>query len=508
MNRQELLVRINTFLGRFTQEVKQFNEASQYDINIHAENVLIPLLREIFDYKGLLNANALTKNARAIDLVDYESRVSIQVTSTADAQKITETLQKFFQSQQQRAFDRLVFYVITDRQDTYRKDFKKSIQGDFDFDTQRDIIDNAGLFEIISKQILNTSKLSRIEKLLSDEFSELKIQEREVKGTVEVKALQGRDTIYPNLISVLPPLNLHIADLDFDFDEHKALLRDYFKDTKQFWRIKHIDGKHIVNHFFGTLDKNFSHDFILRKGKILTFRDLNETNETFRKIIDLGTITSITLPEYENGNEDRLNDLKDLLNSTLRHDFAKREIEWIRDEGKYRFQIGRALNGRKVSYKNKAGRGVVFEVLSKENQKNIKDELGRDRVLKGKHIVCFRHLAFVLNFFLFDDRWYASIKPDWSFTSAMDGKRRSRYAEHYMTGIKALEWNDTIYDQFEFLADYLSSLSVGDMFSSMKIKLAKLPEEFSVSPSIPDSVWSQSEPKSKNTIEQYELFGQ
>jgi len=102
MNRQELLVIINTFLGRFTQGVKQFNEANQYDINIHAENALIPLLREIFDDKGLLNANALTKNACAIDLVDYESRVNIQIISTADAQKITQTLEKFFHNQQQR----------------------------------------------------------------------------------------------------------------------------------------------------------------------------------------------------------------------------------------------------------------------------------------------------------------------------------------------------------------------------------------------------------------------
>src|SRR5260221_6440483 len=112
MNRQELLTRINTFLGRFTQEVKQLNNANQYDINIHAENVLIPLLREAFDLGGLQNANAITKNSPAVDLVDYPNRVSVQVTATSNSAKVSETAAKFFKNDLQRSFDRMIFYIL------------------------------------------------------------------------------------------------------------------------------------------------------------------------------------------------------------------------------------------------------------------------------------------------------------------------------------------------------------------------------------------------------------
>ncbi len=507
MNRQELLTRINTFIGRFTQEVKQYNAANQYDINIHAESVLIPLLREIFDYEGLQNANAAIKNAPAIDLIDYQSRVCIQVTASADAQKITDTLTKFTKNAQQRAFDRLMVYIITERQDNYRKDFNTLLPQGFDFETDRDVIDNAILYRYISTQVLNTHKLAKIEKLLADEFSELKIQQRSVKSTFENQSGGKADRIYPNLLELAIPNQLFQADLNFDFDKNKSSLVQYLKSTQQYKKIKHISGRDIINHYLGNYNKGYAFDFILRSGKIFTFRDLYAATEPLRKVIDAGTIVPLSLDEYIGDNEDRLSNIKDLLNSTMKHDFSKRDIEWVEEEKVYRFQIGKALNGRKVSYKTKDGRGVVFEVLSKENHKNIKDENGNVRSEKGKYIVCFRHLAFRLIFEKFGEKWYVSLKPDWSFTSALDGKRPSRYAAFYLSGIKKLEWNDTIYDYFQFLSDYLSSLSQGDMFTGFVIKLSKLKDLFEMSPAIPDEVWKQSEPKHKTDKTQYDLFG-
>lgn len=493
-------------MGRFTQEVKQFNEANQYDINIHAENILIPLLRETFDYQGLQNANAIIKNTPAIDLIDYQSRVCIQVTATSDVTKISETLTKFFKNQQQRAFDRLIIYIITERQEKYRKNFKELLHDEFDFDPERDIIDNAVLYHFISTRVLNAHKLGKIEKLLADEFSELKLQQRQVKSSFEFKNDNKTDVIYPNLVELHFPDKLFQADLDFDFDENKESLKEYLKSTRQFWKIRHISGRDIINHYFGTYESGYSYDFILRSNRLLTFRNLHIETDSLHKVIDPGTITPLSIDEYIGDNEDQLNNFKDLLNSTIRNDFSKRGIEWVDNEKKYRFQIGKALNGRKVSYKNKSGRGVVFEVLSKENHKNIKDENGRERKEKGKHIVCFRHLAFNLNFHFFGNKWYGSMKPDWSFTSALDGKRPSRYASFYLSGIKKLEWNNTLCDQFQFLSDYLISLTAGDMYSGGIIKLTKFKDSFKISPAIPDMVWGQSEPKSKEAKGQFDLF--
>jgi hypothetical protein len=510
MTRPQLIERISTFLARFTTEVRQRNEASLFDINVLSETALIPLLRELYDLRGLQNANAVAKNAAAVDLIDYESRVSIQVTSTPDARKITNTLTRFFKSGLNRSFDRIIFYIITERQDTYTKDFQKLIPDGFDFDPDRDIIDNGSLLRFITAQVLDVQKLARIEKLLAAEFSDFKIEERKTRGAYEQKMGTGSDPVVPNLVYVVPPTHLQQADLAIDFAEQKKGLTAYLKETGQGRRIRYISAKDVVNHAIGCYAKGYAHDIIVREGKVLTFRDLTAHDEPLRKIIDKGTITPLTLAEYENGNEDRLNHLRDLINSTLRQDFAQHEIEWIADEKRYRFKMGKTLNARKVPYKTASGRGVVFDVLSKDTQKNIKDEFGRPRNVKHpKHIVCFRHLAFSLSIHLFDDVWYASIKPDWSFTSAMDGKRRSRYSEYYMTGIKRLEWNDSVADQFEFLCDYLVGASKGSMlYPGFKIQIAPLTDTYTVPVVIPDKVWSQSEPKSKDTREQLKLFGQ
>ncbi len=509
MNKQELLNRISTFLGRFTQEVKQYNNARQYDINIHAENVLIPLLKEVFDYQGLQNANAVIKNAPAIDLIDYESRVSIQVTATADAQKITETLEKFTKNEQQRAFDRVIIYIITERQKTYRKDFNTLLPSGFDFNTERDVIDNSSLYNFISNNVLNARKLALIEKILSEEFSELKIQKRSVKNSydLQVENKNKKDNIYPNLIELVLPKNMYQADVDFDFDEWRPKLIKYLKSNRQFKKIKHISGRDIINFFLRTYDANYVYDFILRSKKLLTFRNLHLSNELLRNVIDLGTITPLTCEEYIDNDEDRENTMKDLINSTMRQDFYSRGIEWVGEEELYRFQIGKSLNARKVSYKSKAGRKVVFEVLSKEGSTKVTDENGNERVLKGKHIICFRHLAFSVSYNLFGDTWYMSIKPSWSYTSALDGKRPSRYASTYLSGIKQLEWNDTLFDQLQFLSEHIVSISEGDIFSGFVIKVTRLKVSHEVSPSIPDEVWSQSEPQSKKVKGQYELFG-
>ena len=57
MNQLDSINRIVTLLSRFVAEVKGLNAINQYGINYISENVLIPIFREIFDYKELENLN-------------------------------------------------------------------------------------------------------------------------------------------------------------------------------------------------------------------------------------------------------------------------------------------------------------------------------------------------------------------------------------------------------------------------------------------------------------------
>ncbi len=79
MNRKDHIDKIAKYLARFVEEVKSYNEMNLYDINIHSENALIPILNAVFDIK-LQNANALhKKNYPSVDLTDDENKVAFQV---------------------------------------------------------------------------------------------------------------------------------------------------------------------------------------------------------------------------------------------------------------------------------------------------------------------------------------------------------------------------------------------------------------------------------------------
>ena len=60
MRRIDLINKITTNAARFVLEVEGFNATSRYNLNIHAENFLIPVLNEVFGLK-LENINATKK---------------------------------------------------------------------------------------------------------------------------------------------------------------------------------------------------------------------------------------------------------------------------------------------------------------------------------------------------------------------------------------------------------------------------------------------------------------
>ena len=77
MKRLELQHNIAEQLGRFACEVKASNAMGLLDINTVTEDILIPLLAEVFDCPALQNLNKIKMNHPAVDLGCLKSRISI-----------------------------------------------------------------------------------------------------------------------------------------------------------------------------------------------------------------------------------------------------------------------------------------------------------------------------------------------------------------------------------------------------------------------------------------------
>jgi hypothetical protein len=175
----------------FVYEVKGAAAQGQTDINKISETVLIPLFAEIYDYRNL---KKLGDNYPGIDLGDDVARVAIQVTATTTNEKAKHTLSEFTKNELHKQYDRLIIYILTEKQRSY-SDAKYSdiIQGKFVFDIRKDIQDYRDLLKVVSS--FQVEKASTVLKILEINFGKEKREDLtslRLRGQVPAQGLITR----------------------------------------------------------------------------------------------------------------------------------------------------------------------------------------------------------------------------------------------------------------------------------------------------------------------------
>ncbi|WP_266204147.1 SMEK domain-containing protein [Pontibacter kalidii] len=441
MNRNILLTSIQQSLARFKAEIEIATANSEYNLHLHSENVLIPLLNEVFDV-NLLNGNYEEKNLSAVDLVDYKNRIAFQVTSTSSITKIKNTIQQFIKDKRYEQFDMLYFFILTEKQNSYNSDsIDTLINSHFSFDADEHIIDNISFYKRIQK-INNVEKIRRIEKSLSSEFTDEKIDQRkEQLQYFDIQKLQS-EKVYFNFLELSIPSTIYYSDLDIDTKLLKARITNRRKKGLG-RKSRHISDRDLVKEAINSYDKDgnkYCQDWIVSENKLFTFRNLGDDTEILSKLVT-NQVEEIDSNEFYELNEDYKKRFVSLLNFSLRERFAEKKFEWVEKEELYRYKAGKLAKSVKIEWtkdKKKSERQVIYERWDKDKN----------------HIICFRHLAFTTSLRNFEGKWYLAIRPTWSFTS--DGYKRSRFSEDYLTGIKRLEANKSVFSDFKFIGTHLS----------------------------------------------------
>ena len=172
MNLEKSQYKIRELMTRFVTEIKVAGAMDKTDINRVSENVLVPLLSEIYEHTELKNLNVDRSNFPAIDLGDEKTGIVYQITSTANSRKIKNTLQKFVKHKLYEKYDHLIVYILKEKQKRYQgRGFDEIIQGKFSFDKKNDILDYRDLLKEISG-FSSVDKLRRIENILEEHFGD------------------------------------------------------------------------------------------------------------------------------------------------------------------------------------------------------------------------------------------------------------------------------------------------------------------------------------------------
>ena len=396
--------------------------------------------------------------------------MAFQVTATSDFSKIESTIDKFFAYKLHKKFDLLYFYIITQKKKKYNDDKIASLlQDGFGFKTNEHIIDKDGLLSIIIN-IHSPQKILKISKIFEQEFSDIKIELRK-EGLTRGYLSNESEDIFPNLLPITFPTVIYKAELNIDEEAIISRINEFLvskgKRPNKNMRKPRLVNKALKEH------NCKAQDWILFENSILTFKNLFDEKEPFRKIVDKGTITEIECEDFYEDGEDNIRVFKHLLRNTLMELCRLREIEWFSKKEIFRF-ANDPKNPRKkrIRWKGKkeSTKTVIFEMISKKDQ----------------HIICFRNLAFRSSFFNLSNNWFLVLNPTWSFTNP-GGYCQSRFEPAYMSGIKRIENNNSVFNYFRFFGYYLTH---SDLFSIYYPYLTiRPPVSISLSPSLDEKTW-------------------
>jgi hypothetical protein len=487
--RKDAIEKIIKYLDAFVLEVRSYNTIGTYDINIHAENTLIPILNAIFDLE-LENANHTKRNFPAVDLIDSKNGVAFQLTATTTMDKVSETIRKFIDHGLHKTYSTLFIYILTEKEVKYNDTkLHELTNGIFEFDATVHLIDYTDVLKRING-IVSSEKLQNIARLFEHEFSEIQISSRRkifrdgfLKNTPE--------NLYLNLALVSFSDRLYIAETSYDENRAKAISNKMNKGKRNKNRVYHPEAlfKAII-----TIKENYTVDWVIREGKLITFRNLQDPQETLTQFIDKGTVEAFNPADFYEDSVDKLNIFKALLKNCLRHLCYTLSMEWVYDRKILRFRNEPLPREKKTKWKGKkeSVKTVIFEVMSKKKEN------------EESHIICFRNMAFLPTFHLLDDTWYLSINPTWSFTNP-GGFETSRYESVYMSGIKRLENNSSVYYQFRFFAYFLSNIPPLFVEQYSHLKIETIPP-VTFSPAIEDAKWIPPKQFAPQNARETELF--
>lgn len=466
MKHSELINQFREEIAKLSHEVESSVAMGHFDINKICEDVVCGLFRELYGFQNLRNLNGDEKlNYPGIDLADDEERVAIQVTSDKSLEKIKDTLKKVVSHDLRDKYDRFIIYNLTKRQSTYSEAAISQVCGSaIRFDSNADILDHRD----ISRKAANADPQrlkAAVDLLLSyTRGLDVGLADEDFDPPEEPP-----ETLGTNLIEVYFPSTLFIAEILPEVLKGKkgGKLRNHRKGVGEFCRE---NGQPVPS------------DFEASEGRLITFHDLEAGDSPFRHLIDEGTVEAFSPGDYYDIDEDHERIFKSLLRFALQQKLYKQAVLWQHHERKFIFIPRRPRQNRRIESwtGQKASSRMVFDRKFKTAKK--------DEVLST------RHFAFGVDFMRLDGAWYMALTPDWFFSYG-DEYRRSLYGDKLLSGLKRMEKNRSVYDQFRFLASWLEDIDRQDLFSDEGATAPSLsftsPLKLSGGRSLDERLWEQ-----------------
>jgi|GEM_PF-6098639 len=266
------------------------------------------------------------------------------------------------------------------------------------------------------------------------------LPEIEVSEKID-KEPSSSEKVYTNLLETTFPETVYLADVNFSRNEIIKLAQE-----TNFFPYDASPRRIIFEAMRQTGDL-ICGDWATSNNKILTFHNLVDGTSPISRIIDKGTVTSLSITDFYD-NQEKENFLKSLLHNYLAEKLRSLKVYWKARDHLFVFMpTDLNLEKRELSWvgKKKATR-TVFEAKMKSKV----NETDPDKIDYCKH------LAFSANFQRFEQSWYLQINPDWYVS--YNGKDRHNYKSKSLISFwKRQERNAAVFNHLRFLQYFLSN---------------------------------------------------
>ena len=483
MNLQKSINRIIELFGIFQYQVKSHNQVDQFDINKLAEDVLLPVFKEAFQCKFLMNLNREKRNYAGLDLGDHQARVAFQITSESSIEKMKDALRQVVAHKHYLRFDTVYIYILKQKQQKYtKKPLLDITKGVLNFDPEKHIIDSQDVIRKIRD--LDYEIIQRIQDTLEIHFSQA------TKYFIRPHSPKKLEDLILNLLPIELPDDLYIGKLTYDRDDIIDRSRE-----NEFFLSRRTSERSIVWAALRLMGLVAPCSWVVRSRELITFHNLRDENLSLAKLVEPTISDPIPWRRYirkDNGelDIDHLNILKELLRTTFQAQIWHRGITWQHEERLFMFisrdrrEDGKLKEIRKEAWSRgkKEGR-IVYQVHWRE-----------DNPTKIKY---HEHLAFRVGFNLYDDQWHLAITPDW--LCSYNGYKKSWRHKSRISFLKRKDHNNDVLENLLFIIEILKKDQkeiLADSATGPRILLGDL-TKLGGSPPIDDIEWLQHDEKRK-----------
>jgi len=231
MNRQKNFNFIEESLKMLANRIKDRGKLNILDLNIHAEPFYRDLLNIVYNL-NLESANIDVSNAEAIDLIDKDKRMLVQVSALRTKAKIEDTLEKEIIKNYAKQGFTIKFIFIADEAKNLRSNtFKNPHQ--IKFNPSDDIWDKISLLTIISQ--MHIERQAAVYELFRYEFGERPDTVKINSNLAEIVSLLAKENL--GVPPVNNQLNLYSIDKKIEHNALEAIKQRTISQCTQYYTL-------------------------------------------------------------------------------------------------------------------------------------------------------------------------------------------------------------------------------------------------------------------------------